>query len=201
MKLGRASIVRVPRAGGAVETYVAKTEVARGLAVDGDTLYWGEIGIVDDAAHGTEKLGRVMAFSGGKVRELARFVGTPNHIVFDAETVYVLSIGVYGDTAIDTKLGAIIAVSKAGGPLVVLADHLTRIDNLAIDATSVYWTGNDGSFWSVPKSGHKPPAPASDAPISPGDHGSVFERVLDLGHDRYRATTVQEAATITVEPI
>ena len=220
MDLGKASIGRVPKDGGDVETIVAKTSVASGLTVDGGKLYWSEIAMDDGpgagstfvssddiknhggigaaVSAGVRHSGRVMIASstGGAATELAHFEGTPGDLALDDASIYVLSIGAWPvGGEIDVTQGALMKMPKAGGPVTVLADHLNKPRALVVDAASVYWSAS-GSAWKVAKNGGSP-QPANAPATNRTD--DAFEHAVVVGKTRYHAVNKDSKATLSAE--
>jgi hypothetical protein len=79
---------------------------------------------------------------GGGLEVLAAGMHGPYWLVLDATDVYV------GD---DYSPNTIWRVPKGGGAAVAVAAPALQLNGLGVDATSVFWAGNDRSVWRVPK--------------------------------------------------
>ena len=182
MDLGKPSIVRVPKDGGNVDTIIAKTSAVSSLSVDGGKLYWSEIALgnapagptvvssddikahggiaaaVSATSAGVKDSGRIMVApsSGGAATALGHFEGAPGDLALDDASVYVLSLGTWSAGGeIDTTQGSLMKMPKSGGPVTVLADHLSGPRSLVVDATSVYWSASNVA-WKIAKTGGSP---------------------------------------------
>jgi hypothetical protein len=179
MKLGKASIVRIAKSGGAPETVVASTGLVRGLAARDGTLAWAETsvesdgsgatlitgdqiakagGIAEAVSAATDHPARILTvpLAGGTPTERARLAAVPAGLAEDDKDFYVLSLGTWpkgGD--IDVNAGSLIAVPLVAGAPRVVADHLVRASQLALGPADLSWTAN-GQRWKVGKSGGTP---------------------------------------------
>lgn len=93
----------------------------RAIVMNGGTLYW-----LSDASSAEESTLMKLSVAGGPPVPLA--AGKFQRIVVDAKNVYLTT----GD--------AVVKIPTSGGPMTILAANQGYAYNLAIDATSVYWT-------------------------------------------------------------
>jgi hypothetical protein len=114
-------VVSLPITGGAIHT-IASTPQPMNVAIDDTAIYWttyGPTGAVMKTAIG----------GGGSQTTLASNVSYPDWIVVDDNNVYVTTTGA----------PSIIAIPKTGGAVTTLVSNQTGTE-LAVDATSLYWT-------------------------------------------------------------
>jgi hypothetical protein len=210
MTLGKTSIVRVAKSGGAPATLVAKAGIVQGLAVTGGTLAWVETtvesddgsaatvvtadqvakagGIAQAVSAGTDHPARIMSvpLAGGSPTALATFAAVPVGLASDDKDFYVLSLGVWPKGGeIDPTAGSVLAVPRSGGEPRIVVDHLVRASQLALGATDVSYTA-DGARWKVAKTGGTPQRDGASTPdeVSVVDGATTYRAVKDKGGER-----------------
>jgi len=116
---------KLPRAGGAIQTLIARGDKTTGLAIDDAYVYFSE--------WGGGRIGRVQK-SGGGIATLAN----------DQKGVRAIAVD-------DTRLywshppsGTIRSMPKGGGPTITHATDVKHAYSLAVDETSIYWVEFDG---------------------------------------------------------
>ncbi len=118
------NVMKVPIVGGTVVTLAANQKQPSGPAVDASSVFW----IADKAV-------MQAPLAGGTPTRLADAPGA-NNVVVDGATLYWAS-----DAGWDlTARGGASKVATAGGPATVLLASDRHCVDLAVDATSVYWT-------------------------------------------------------------
>ncbi|MDI1431843.1 hypothetical protein [Polyangium sorediatum] len=127
-------IVRVPKAGGAIEEITPPTTVAyhyfaQELAVDGTNVYW-----VEPSAGTLMKVPK----EGGTPVVLAKDLADPVSLTLDGDSVYVTLRGKDGGS-LDER--GVLRVPKEGGDVADVArgPQISAFD-VAVDAEHVYWT-------------------------------------------------------------
>ena len=121
---------RVAKSGGAVTVLVTGMTIPRGLAVNGQQVFWGD---------GSELF--KLPAAGGVTTQLAAV--TVHSLAADATDVYLTDYS-----------GNVQTVPVAGGALKVLASGQNNPHELTVDATHVYWpTRLGGTVMRVPKGG------------------------------------------------
>jgi hypothetical protein len=133
---------RAPKTGGAFEV-IAKDVIAPWyVAVDATALYWASACAVDPC-------GIFSAPKGGGAPTTIAAVPSPFAIVVDDTTVF------YTHTGLGPE--GVARVSKQGGAVTELAQHLAHPVGLAIDDAYVYWAAeDDGTIGRVSKQGGAP---------------------------------------------
>jgi hypothetical protein len=179
MQLGKPSIVRIAKTGGAPETMVAKPGVVKGIVAGGGTLAWAETyvesdgsgatvitadeiakagGIAEAVSANTDHPARIMTvpLAGGTPTQVVKLDAVPVGFGADDKDFYLLSLGQWprgGD--IDPTLGSIIVVPRAGGAPHLLVDHLNRASELTVGPNDVGWSTNH-ERWKVAKAAGRP---------------------------------------------
>jgi hypothetical protein len=120
----------MPLSGGTVQTLASSQAMARGLAIDDTTVYWGYDG-------GLRKVSK----TGTSLTNLATGYGSVWGVAVDASTGYFLSRGA-------KKLSS---VSKSGGTVTDLASDLNPTA-IVLDSTHLYFT-NGGELVKIGKNG------------------------------------------------
>ena len=149
---GQASLMTVPVSGGTPVPFVADFSRAAGTQIESTTLYW--VQTLTDAGAG---IPRALAtpFDGGLSAILGQsgVLSQAIHMTLSPTTAY---IAVYG--AFDA--GTVQAVQRAGGAVTTFVPNASPyIDEVAVDATSVYWTTSEatgGTVMKVPIDGGTP---------------------------------------------
>ncbi len=123
---------------------------ARGIAADGNNLYFAE------ATEGVVK--KTPLDLAGAITPLATSEPYPYAVAVDGSVVYYSTIG-SADVNAQTAAGAIKRVNKSGGSLATVATGQTRPLAIATDAVAIYWVnlGSDdpsdtaGGLWRLAK--------------------------------------------------
>lgn len=111
-----------PLAGGQAKPY--------GIAVDNDSVYWGN--------HGDFSLMKAPK-AGGAAVKLGTVAGNlgPDAVVVDDQFVYA---SVWSDSGTpDEKKSKIVKVAKAGGAVTDVVANIASTSSIAVDGTHVYW--------------------------------------------------------------
>lgn len=135
-------VFRVALAGGAVETISAGgAGSAEGLAVDDAFVYWTE----------NEALLRAPKAGGAQPEVLAPLGSKGRGVALDETHVYFAQSGANGSS------GVIFRIPKDGGIAANLSTTFYGPLPVAVDASHVFWSSDDGSYdtrlYSVPKTG------------------------------------------------
>lgn len=139
-----ATLARVPKEGGPVETLATDLASPWALVLAGDHLYFGDD---DDTVKRVPK-------AGGCVEIIAQGLDTPEYLAVDATHVYFTYPG----------LGEVLKVPRAGGTPTKLATLQAQPEEIVVDDGFVYWVNvdnnsNQGAIRRLPKD-----ATPSDAP-------------------------------------
>ena len=147
-------VVQVPLAGGsAIVLATNANDFGGGFALDDSDLYWPDFGNGGKGPDGGATT------PDGEVMRVPLTGGTASAVVTgtSASAVAVDDANVYWS---DLLAGTLSAVPKGGGAATVLASGQSGVQEIALDATQVYWLTNDsaGIAWlrTVPKSGGTP---------------------------------------------
>ena len=157
---GTGSVMKAPIGGGTPIALASAQNHAAGIAVDATSVYWV------DSANGvgsTGNNGTVMKvpLDGGATKTLASAQPGPQDITVDGSSVYWTNSSCCGGAS-----GTVMTVSMGGGGVTTLASASPGNPffgqpaliggQIAVDSTSVYWTGGgvDGqSVMKVPRTG------------------------------------------------
>jgi hypothetical protein len=149
-------IGRVPRTGGAVETIV-RTDGGRGYALEGDALYWTEMGLAID----TGKLYRT-SLNEGVTELIADELLAPSRIALHEDYVYIASERQMcpteaGASATVCVGGGIHRVPKTGGSAEVLHAGSGTSD-LVVNDDGLYWFDSavEQLMFAPPGGGNQP---------------------------------------------
>ena len=145
------SVLAVPAAGGAVRTLATKQWSPRGLAVDAAFVYFGNPGVVEGK---TTTVARVPK-KGGAVKVMASGQRSPNGIATDATRLFWAAGGsCVAENGTMPSDGEILFAPLAKGAPKALASGLLCPESIALDDTSVYFTGAPGdAIAAVDKAG------------------------------------------------
>jgi sugar lactone lactonase YvrE len=116
---------RAPRAGGPIQTLIARGDKTTGLALDDTRVYFSE--------WGSGRIGSVLKTGGGIV-----------NLALDQKGVRAIAVD---DTRIywsHPPTSTIRSMPKGGGPTVTHASDVKHGYSLAVDDTSIYWVEYDG---------------------------------------------------------
>ena len=165
---GVSAITSVPKAGGTPAT-IASGDAYFGLALEGSNLYWADLAGPNpwvSTILGSPIGGGTMATLGSATNEAAVWVVADlSRVYWDTQEGDVLSVplgggpmtslvsgGVFGDgmfvdgTNLYYAGNGIRRLPVTGGTPEVLAGNQTQTFEVAVDATTVYWTGSEGVF-------------------------------------------------------
>ena len=123
------TVMKVPLAGGAPTTLASGQYFPSGVAVDGTSVYWADLG--SWSSYGGPYDGSIVKVSlaGGQPTTLASGQ-SPENVVVDTASAYWTNIGD----------GTVMKVPLAGGAPTTLASGQSRPLGIALDSTTVYWT-------------------------------------------------------------
>ena len=153
------NVMQAPLGGGTPFTLASGQPGPTGIAVQGGSVYWLDLGSASsssDAAINTVPVG------GGAIVTLAHQVagcdigagGEPNVIAVDSTSVYYSASPSHGSSS----ASQVLSVPLGGGTPTVLASdpEALGISSIAIDATRVYYVTNNALIKSVPLTGGSP---------------------------------------------
>jgi hypothetical protein len=132
-----AAILKTPRLGGPPVTLVASTWGVDSIATDGGDLFW-TVSTDANADPAAPIAGALYRLAAGDAAPVALYTSNDlSRVLLDADQAYVVYSGTESE---DWNDGAILAVPRAGGPMVTLAAWPSGVSGFAADATNLYFT-------------------------------------------------------------
>jgi hypothetical protein len=133
------AIWKAPKAGGEAIELATEQMGPHSIVADADTVYWTNI-------EGGEVLR--LAKTGGSPTKVAYDLANPGDLLLDGDLLYIAVEGEEGE-----HRGAIVKCPRRGCAhrAIPVALGIKPAQRLAVDATSVYWTNEDGELLKAPK--------------------------------------------------
>jgi hypothetical protein len=139
---GDNTVLRVPKAGGTPEILATGQTKARGVVVDGDTLYWAD---ADYPANGTDQVGGVWTCKIAGCMTNKKLLAAANWAVYPV--LY------KGYVYFSENNGSSVRKVKADGTGNVEIASTTKPFTLAVDDNHVYFVSNRPNIYRVPSAG------------------------------------------------